>query len=166
MIDCSLYFSTICYVRLSKITAALLLPRRESERIPLLQERCFPIASAKVGHFCIPCKTSTKKKCEKNSFAPILPLHSIAKSAVKSVFSLHPLPAISHPKPPFFAHFGRIGDKIHLFRGVFLFSSREILARNLILSRKNQFDGEFLFGVRPNFDFGRRGKRESRRFFI
>ena len=36
-----------------------------SERNSLLQERCFPIASAKVGHFCIPCKTSTKKKCEK-----------------------------------------------------------------------------------------------------
>ena len=137
MIDCSLYFSTICYVRLSKITAALLLPRRESERNSLLQERCFPIASAKVGHFSIPCKTSPKKKCEKNSFALILLLHSMAKSVVKSVFSLHPLPVISHPKPPFFGRFGHFGGKTHLFRGVFLFNSREILARNLCFRRKN-----------------------------
>ena len=165
MIDCSLYFSTICYVRLSKITAALLLPRRESERIPLLQERCFPIASAKVGHFCIPGKTSTKKKCEKKSFAPILLLHGIAKSAVKSVFSLDPLPVISHPKPPFFVRFGRFWGKIHLFRGIYFFSSLDFLARNLILHRKNQFDGVLLFGVHPNFDFCRRGKGESRRFF-
>ena len=70
MIDCSLYFSTICYVRLSKITAALLLPRRKSERNSLLQERCFPIASAKVGHFCIPCKTSTKKNARKIHLHP------------------------------------------------------------------------------------------------
>ena len=124
MIDCSLYFSTICYVRLSKITAALLLPRRESKRIPLLQERCFPIASAKVEHFCIPCKTSTKKKCEKNSFHPILSLHSMAKSAIKPIFSLHPLPTISHPKPSFFVPFGHFWGENHLFRGFFS-SARE-----------------------------------------
>ena len=131
-----------------------------SERNSLLQERCFPIASAKVGHFCIPCKTSTKKKCEKNSFAPILLLHSVAKSVVKLDFSLHPLTIISPPRPPFFVHFGRFGGKIHLLRGVFLFSSREILALNLCFRRKNQFDGEFFCANHPNFDFGRRGKGE------
>ena len=88
----------------------------------------------------------------------------MSKSAVKSVFSLDPLPAISQPKPPFFVRFGHFGGKIHLFRGVFLFSSREILARNLCFRLKNQFDGEFMFGIRPNFDFGRRRKEESRRF--
>ena len=107
-----------------------------SERNSLLQERCFPIASAKVEHFCIPCKTSPKKKCEKNSFALILLLHSIAKSAVKLDFSLHPLPIIFTPKPPFFVRFGHFGGKNHLFRGVFLFSSREILTRNLGFRRK------------------------------
>ena len=76
-----------------------------SERNPLLQERCFPIASAKVGHFCIPCKRSPKKKCEKISFAPILPLHSIAKSAVKPIFSPPPHPSFFAPKSPFFALF-------------------------------------------------------------
>ena len=105
-----------------------------------------------------------EKKCEKNSFAPILLLHSMAKSVVKSVFSLHPLPVISSPKPPFFARFGHFWGKFHLFRGVFLFSSREILARNLCFRKKNQFDGEFLLGIRPYFDFGRRRKEESRRF--
>ena len=89
----------------------------------------------------------------------------MAKSVVKLDFSLHPLPIIFTPRPPFFVRFGHFWGKIHLLRGAFLFSSREILARNLILSRKNQFDGEFLLGVRPNFDFCRRGKRESRRFF-
>ena len=137
-----------------------------SERNSLLQERCFPIASAKVGHFCIPCKTYTKKKCEKNSFAPILLLHSIAKSVVKSIFSLHPLPVISTPKPPFFVHFGRFWGKIHTFRGVFLFTLREILARNRILRRKNQFDEEIFCSKRPKFNFCRRGKRESRRFSL
>ena len=77
-----------------------------------------------------------EKKCEKKSFAPILLLHRIAKSVVKFDFSLHPLPVISSQKPPFFVRFGHFGGKNHLFRGVFLFSSREILAPNLILRRK------------------------------
>ena len=88
----------------------------------------------------------------------------MAKSAVKSVFSLHSLPVIFTPRPPFFARSSHFWDKIHLLRGVFLFRSREILARNLCLRRKNQFDEVLLFGVRPNFDFCRRGKGGSRRF--
>ena len=90
----------------------------------------------------------------------------MAKSAVKLDFSLHPLPIIFTPKPPFFAQFGHFWGENHLFRGVFLFSSREILARNLCFRRKNQFDGVFLLGVRPNFDFCRRRKEESRRFSL
>ena len=72
---------------------------------------------------------------------------------------------ISSQKPPFFVRFGHFWGKTHLFRGVFLFSSREILARNLCLRRKNQFDGEFLFGIRPNFDFCRRGKGGKQALF-
>ena len=86
------------------------------------------------------------------------------KIGYKPIFSLNPLPAVSQPKPPFFVHFGRFWVENRLLRGVFLFGSRDFLARNLILRRKNQFDGEFLFGLRPNFDFCRRGKEESRRF--
>ena len=89
----------------------------------------------------------------------------MAKSAAKSVFSLHSLPVISHPKPPSFVRFGHFGGKIHLLRGVFLFSSRDFLARNLILRRKNQFDEEIFCSKRPKFNFCRREKRESRRFF-
>ena len=88
----------------------------------------------------------------------------MAKSAVKSVFSLHPLPIIFSPEPPFFVRFSHFWGKNHLFRGVFLFSSREILALNLCFRRKNQFDEEFFRSNRPNFDFGRRRKEESRRF--
>ena len=73
---------------------------------------------------------------------------------------------ISHPKPPFFVHFGHFGGKNHLFRGVFLSSSREILARNLILRRKKQFDGEFLFGVRRNSTLAGEEKEERRRFSL
>ena len=107
-----------------------------------------------------------EKKCEKNSFHPILSLHSMAKSAIKPIFSLHPLPTISHPKPSFFVPFGHFWGENHLFRGIFLFDTQDFLARNLILRRKNQFDEEIFCSNRPNFDFCRRGKRESRRFFI
>ena len=89
----------------------------------------------------------------------------MAKSVVKPDFSLHPLPVISSPKPSFFVRSSHFWGKNHLFRGIFLFSSREILAQNLCFRRKTQFDEKFLLGVRPNFDFGRRGKGESRRFF-
>ena len=95
-----------------------------SERNSLLQERCFPIASAKVGHFCIPCKTSTKKKCEKISFAPILSLHSIAKSVVKPIFSPLPHPTFFAPKSPFFPLFPFRTRFRAIFRGIVLVFSR------------------------------------------
>ena len=103
---------------------------------PSLARALLPDCECKGRAFLHSLQDFDEKKCEKNSFAPILLLHSIAKSAVKSVFSLHPLPVISTPKPPFFVRFGHFWGKIHLFRGAFLFSSREILAQNLILRRK------------------------------
>ena len=133
---------------------------------PSLARALLPDCECKGRVFLHSLQDFDEKKCEKFSFAPILPLHSMAKSAVKSVFSLDPLPAISHPKPPFFVRFGRFGSKNRLLRGVFLFSSREILAQNLILRRKNQFDGVFLLAFRPKNDFCRRREEESRRFFI
>jgi len=136
-----------------------------SERNSLLQERCFPIASAKVGHFSIPCKTSTKKNARKIHLPPFCYFIAWQNRQLSPFFHFIP-PVISHPKPPFFVRFGHFWGKNHLFRGVFPFSSRDILARNLCFRRKNQFDEEFLFGIRPYFDFCRRGKEESRRFFI
>ena len=84
----------------------------------------------------------------------------MAKSAVKSVFPLDPLPAISHPKPPFFVRFSRFWVENRLFRSFSFFSALDFLAQNLILRRKNQFNGVFLFGVRPKFDFCRRRKEK------
>ena len=133
---------------------------------PSLARALLPDCECKGRAFLHSLQDFDEKKCEKNSFAPILLLHSIAKSAVKLDFSLLPLPAISSPKPPFFVRFGHSGGENHLFRGVFLFSSREILARNLCFRRKNQFSEENFFPNRPNFDFCRRRKEESRRFFI
>ena len=89
----------------------------------------------------------------------------MAKSVVKPVFSLHPLPIIFTPKPLFFVPFGHFWGKNHLFRGVFLFSSRDFLARNLCFRRKNQFDGEFFRPKHPKFNFWRRGKRGKQAFF-
>ena len=47
----------------------------------------------------------TEKKCEKNSFAHILPPHSIAKSAIKPIFPPLPHPSFFAPKSPFFPLF-------------------------------------------------------------
>ena len=133
---------------------------------PSLARALLPDCECKGRAFLHSLQDFREKKCEKNSFAPILLLHSMAKSAVKSVFSLHPLTIIFTPKPPFFVRSSHFWSENHLFRGVFLFSSRAFLAQNLILRLKNQLDGVFLFGVRPNFDFIRRRKEERRCFSL
>ena len=133
---------------------------------PSLARALLPDCECKGRVFLHSLQDFHEKKCEKNSFIPILPLHSIAKSAVKPVFSLHPLPIIFAPKPSFFVHFNRFWVKNHLLRGVFLFSSREILAQNLCFRLKNQFDGEIFRPKYPKYDFCRRRKEEGRRFFI
>ena len=125
---------------------------------PSLARALLPDCECKGRAFLLSLQEIAEKKCEKNSFFPILPLHSMAKSVVKSVFSIDPLPIIFAPKPSFFVRFGHFWGENHLFRGVFLFSSREILAQNLILRRKNQFDGEIFRPKYPKFDFCRRGK--------
>ena len=104
---------------------------------PSLARALLPDCECKGRAFLHSLQDFDEKKCEKNSFVPILLLHSMAKSVVKLDFSLHPLPVISPPKPPFFIRFGHFGGEKHLFRGVFLFTLREILARNLCFRRKN-----------------------------
>ena len=127
MIDCSLYFSTICYVRLSKITAALLLPRRESERIPLLQERCFPIASAKVGHLSIPCKTSPKKNVRKIHLRPFCYFIAWQNQQLSPFFRFTPSLSFSPQNRPFSSDSATFGAKTTFF-GVFFSSAREIFS--------------------------------------
>ena len=118
---------------------------------PSFARALLPDCECKGRAFLHSLQDFAEKKCEKNSFSTILPLHGMAKSAVKSVFSLHPLPVIFSPKPPFFARFGRFGGKNHLFRGVFLIILRDFLARNLCFRRKNQFDEEFFVWNSPEF---------------
>ena len=131
---------------------------------PSLARALLPDCECKGRVFLHSLQDFHEKKCEKNSFIPILPLHSIAKSAVKPVFPIDSLPVISSPKPPFFVRFGHFWGKNHLFRGISFFSSLDFLVQNLILRRKNQFDEEFFVPNRPKFDFCRRGKGGSRRF--
>ena len=64
-----------------------------------------PDCECKGRAFLLSLQEITEKKCEKISFAPILPLHSIAKSAVKPIFSPPPHPSFFAPKSPFFPLF-------------------------------------------------------------
>ena len=68
-----------------------------SERNPLLQERCFPIASAKVEHFCIPCKRSPKKNARKIHLYPFCHFMH-CKIGSKAHFFAAPPPHLFHPK--------------------------------------------------------------------
>ena len=66
-----------------------------SERNSLLQERCFPIASAKVGHFCIPCKTSTKKNARKFHLRPFCHFIALQNRKQSPFFRRSPTPPFS-----------------------------------------------------------------------
>ncbi len=65
----------------------------------------------------------------------------MAKSAVKSVFSLHPLPVISHPKPPFFVRFSRFWGKNHLSRDISFFSSLDFSPEISVFAEKISLTG-------------------------
>ena len=72
-----------------------------SERNSLLQERCFPIASAKVGHFCIPCKTSPKKNARKFHLRPFCHFIALQNRQKSPFFRLSPTPSFSPQNIPF-----------------------------------------------------------------
>ena len=72
---------------------------------PSLARALLPDCECKGRAFLHSLQDFDEKKCEKISFAPILPLHSIAKSAVNPIFSPLPLPTFFAPKSPFFALF-------------------------------------------------------------
>ena len=144
MIDCSLYFSTICYVRLSKITAALLPPRRESERIPLLQERCFPIASAKVGHFRIPCKTSTKKNARKIHLRPFCYLIALQNRQLSPFFRFIPSLSFSPQNRRFSPDSAALGTKSTFFGAFSLQLARFSCPKSHFKPKKSVLRGEFL----------------------
>ena len=82
---------------------------------PSLARALLPDCECKGRAFLHSQQEIAEKKCEKNSFALILPLYSIAKSVIKPDFSLHPLPAISSPKPPFSPDSATLGAKTTFF---------------------------------------------------
>ena len=92
-----------------------------SERNPLLQERCFPIASAKVEHFCIPCKTSTKKNERKIHLRPFCYFIALQNRQLSPFFRPSP-PHLFRSKisvfpafPRFKSVFGRFFEGTHSF---------------------------------------------------
>ena len=66
-----------------------------SERNPLLQERCFPIASAKVEHSCIPCKRSPKKNARNFHLRPFCHFIALQNRQQSPFFRLSPTPPFS-----------------------------------------------------------------------
>ena len=101
----------------------------------------------------------TEKKCEKISFASILSPHSIAKSAVKPIFSPLPHPTFFAPKSPFFPLFP-VSNPISgtSSRNCSRFLPCEVHFF-LVLPRfgayfRRFFDGTSLFSA-PNFNFPR-----------
>ena len=86
-----------------------------SERNPLLQERCFPIASAKVGHFCIPCKTSTKKNARKFHLHPFCHFIALQNRQLSPFFRRYPTPPFSLQN----LRFSRFSPFLVRFRAIF-----------------------------------------------
>ena len=66
-----------------------------SERNPLLQERCFPIASAKVEHSCIPCKRSPKKNARNFHLRPFCHFIALQNRQQSPFFRRSPTPPFS-----------------------------------------------------------------------
>ena len=96
-----------------------------SERNSLLQERCFPIASAKIGHFCIPCKTSPKKNARKIHLW--LFCHFIALQNRKLSPFFRSIPSLSFsPQDRPFSSISAALEAKSTFCGVFFSSVREI----------------------------------------
>ena len=82
-----------------------------SERNSLLQERCFPIASAKVGHFSIPCKTSTKKNARKIHLHPFCYFIAWQNRQLSPFFRFIPSLSFSPQNRPFSSNSATFGAK-------------------------------------------------------
>jgi len=96
-----------------------------SERNSLLQERCFPIASAKVGHFRIPCKTSPKKNARKFHLHPFCYFIAWQNRQLSPFFRFIPSLLFLLQNRPFSSDSAGLGAKSTFF-GVFSSSAHEI----------------------------------------
>ena len=95
-----------------------------SERNSLLQERCFPIASAKVEHFCIPCKTSPKKNARKIHLHPFCYFIALQNRQLSPFFRFTPSLRFPPQNRRFLPISAALGAKT-TFCGVFFSSVRE-----------------------------------------
>ena len=128
---------------------------------PSLARALLPDCECKGRVFLHSLQDFTEKKCEKNSFALILPLYSIAKSVAKSIFSLHPLPVISSPKPPFSSDSATFGAKSTFF-GAFPSSPHWIFSPEIsFCAEKISLTGCFCLQFVPNTTFADVEKRKA-----
>ena len=114
-----------------------------SERNSLLQERCFPIASAKVGHFCIPCKTSPKKNARKIHLRPFCHFIAWQNRQLSPIFRFIPSLRFLTPNRPFSFDSVTLGAKSTFF-GIFFSSTRRIFSPEIsFCTEKISLTGSF-----------------------
>ena len=127
---------------------------------PSLARALLPDCECKGRVFLHSLQDLAEKKCDKNSFAPILPLHSVAKSVVKPDFSLHPLPRFPPQNRPFSPDSATFGAKITFF-GVFFSSAREKFSPKIsFYAEKISLMGYFCFEFAPISTFADEKKRK------
>ena len=120
-----------------------------SERNSLLQERCFPIASAKVGHFSIPCKTSTKKNTRKIHLHPFCYFIALQNRQLSPFFRFVPSLRFLPQNRPFSSHLATLGANSTFF-GVFSSSTRRIFSPKIsVFAEKISLTGSFCLEFAP-----------------
>ena len=132
-----------------------------SERNSLLQERCFPIASAKVEHFCIPRKTSTKKNARKNHLRPFCYFIAWQNRQLNPFFRFIPSLRFPPQNRPFSSDSATFGAKTTFF-GVFFSSAHEKFSPEIsVFAAKISLTGSFCLEFAPNTTFADVEKRKA-----
>ena len=137
-----------------------------SERNSLLQERCFPIASAKVGHFSIPCKTSTKKNARKIHLRPFCYFIALQNRQLSPFFRFIPSLSFSPQNRPFSSISATLGAKSTFF-GAFISSPHWIFSPEIsVFAEKISLTGCFCLEFARISTFAGVEKRKAGVFFI
>ena len=137
-----------------------------SERNSLLQERCFPIASAKVEHFCIPCKTSPKKNARKIHLTPFCYFIAWQNRQLSPFFRFTPSLRFPPQNRSFSPDSATFGAKSTFF-GVFFSSVREIFLPEIsVFAKKISLTGCFCLEFVRISTFADIEKRKAGVFFI
>jgi len=132
-----------------------------SERNSLLQERCFPIASAKVGHFSIPCKTSPKKNARKIHLRPFCYFIALQNRQLSPFFRFIPSLSFSPQNRPFSSNSATFGAKT-TFCEVFFSSPCEIFLPEIsVFVEKISFTERISSPIAPISTFAGEEKEEE-----